>query len=193
MNRRTQPSMIPRWWIAIPLGWLALLIGSFALDAHAQPTPTVVAPTTLNWTAPTAHGTGSSAPAGTPLAAGDLTGYALFFGQSRFSSGTTLRTGCTVRPASATSTACYANTRPVALGTTTTFDLTLTQSQTIYFALASLGRNGGIGDYSGEAPKQFTINVPVSPAPATGVTVTISVSVTCTTSDPNVGCTVTVN
>ena len=135
---------------------------------------------TLTWQRPTMNTDGSA------LAASEITSYGVFMGpQSRFSSGTTLRAGCTATPASLSSTACYSGASTI-VGTllTTPVTIALTQNARIHFALAAMKTGGAISAYSNEAFKDFVLQVNAPPG-APNIT-NVAVSVTCTTNDPAV-------
>lgn len=141
---------------------------------------------TLTWTLPTTDELGNILPAGS------LANLGIFYGQSRFSSGTTLRTGCTDRPTSLSSTLCYSGTAALLPGnaTSTPLVLQLSSSQTVSFAVAALSMGGGISRYSNEAAKIFTLQT--SAPPGAPVLNSVAVTMTCTTNLPQVTCTFTI-
>jgi hypothetical protein len=153
--------------------------------AHGQPTGLIIngqGTATLTWTLPTTDELGNALPASS------IANVGVFYGVSRFSSGTTLRAGCTDRPTSLSSTLCYAGTAPMLPGSATSTPLTLQldSSQTVYFAAAVLATGGGISRYSNEAAKIFTLQT--SAPPATPILVDVQVSIVCTTNLPEVTC-----
>lgn len=167
--------------------FIAAIAALVAFGAHAQPGVIIngTGTATLTWTRPTTNTDG------TPLAASAITGYGVFFGQSRFSSGTTLRTGCTAAPTSLTSTTCYAGAAQIA-GTlqSSPVTLSLATSQTVYFALAAQRTGGAISAYSNEVARVFTLQVNAPPnAP---VLQDVQVTMNCTTNDAAVTCVFTV-
>lgn len=166
------------------LALLSAPIGAFAQGVVINGQGTA----TLSWTRPTTNTDGS------PLAQADITAYGVFFGpQSRFSSGTTLRSGCTATPPALTSTTCYAGAVQIAGGATQGAPVTLTgitSNTRIYFAVAAQRTGGQISAYSNEAFKDFvvTVNAP----PSAPVLQDVNVTVTCTTNDPQITCSITV-
>lgn len=166
----------------------AALYALVSLSALAQPNDLIingVGTAQLSWTLPTSNTDGS------PLPAADIANVGVFYGQSRFSSGTTLRNGCAAAPTSLSSTLCYAGARTIG-GTQvgTQIELELSQAQTVAFAVAVLDVRGKISAYSNEATKTFRL-VLESP-PNAPVLNSVNVSMTCSTNYPEVTCSLTV-
>lgn len=167
-------------------GLFAVMLLMLATPAFAQ-AASAPAQAALGWTPPTKYIDN------TTLAAADIQGYAVFYGpQSRFSSGTTLRSGCAAKPASQTDASCYPSVS-FSTGSAASFTVTttITQSTTLYFASSTKTVNGAISAYSNEANKAFTVTTTgVDPNAPIVITLTITLGA-CTTNVPGTGCTVT--
>lgn len=161
---------------------VALLL---AASAHAQ-AASAPATAALGWTVPTTYVDNTTLPASA------IAGYAVFYGpQSRFATPTTLRTGCS-GPTSQTDTSCYPNTAfSAGPGLSFSVTTTITQSTTIFYAVATKTTSGDLSQYSTEASKAFTVTTSsVKPNPPTLITITITLGA-CTTNVPGTTCTVT--
>lgn len=138
----------------------------------------------LSWVAPTERTDGE------PLPASELAGYTLFYG-------TRSRSGrdC-APPMGPTDSTCYPSRTQFDNGAATSGVLTLelTESTTIYFALAARDTGGLMSDYSNERAKVFTLELEELPPaePAEPQLLEVGVSITCTTDQPRVLCTFTV-
>lgn len=141
---------------------------------------------TLSWVAPTEYEDGN------PIAVTDLTGYVIYWSdQSRFTTGGTLRPGCSELPVGTrTDSSCYANVIDIADGQATSEAITfsLNQTTTLYFAAVAHVSSGEWSLYSNEAMQEFVLVVDF-PQPGPPTQLDLEISVTCTTDQPNVSCT----
>jgi len=145
---------------------------------------------TISWTPSTTWEGGAA------MAAADRSGVVIFFGPaSRFSSGTTLRSGCAARPASLTETSCYPSRFVVANGATVTTPVSvpLTQEAVISFAAVTTATNGSWSNFSNEGAKRFRLTVTDTRLPGAPVLTTINITVSCTTNLPAYTCQFTVS
>lgn len=177
--------------------WLFCLLFLFAGIARSEAPPEGVivngeGTVILNWTPPSTYADGQ------PFRSGDPTGYAVYWGQSRFMpDGTTLRPDCAAKPQDTVDdVSCYASVLIVDDGTiaSTSLVLSVDGDQTVYFAVVARTGSGDWSVYSNEAAKVFSVDIEASPPNApTSVTVEFTQTVTCTTSDPSVTCTITIS
>ncbi len=144
---------------------------------------------TLSWMAPTEYIDGS------PIPAGGLTGYEIFYGeQSRFDAGgTAFRPGCGAAPIGPGDVTCYAATVNVGGGATSEpVTIQLTEDTQIFFALTATAFNNLWSNYSNETDAQFILDITDNRVPGAPVIIDMTFTITCTTDTPNVTCEFTV-
>lgn len=166
---------------AVLAGALLLFVG-LSGAAHAQ---IGTGAADLTWTPPDAFEDG------TPLAVDDLAGYVIFYGTESRAGGR-----CDggppdprPRPAARDDTSCYPAAIPIGNGAVQSrqVDLSLTESVTLWFAVAAEATNGLLSVYSNEASKLIELVIDAI-APGEPVNVTLEISLECEPGEPGRTC-----